>query len=47
MEIVKLKKACSSSDNKAILEEHNKTLACLQNSLDIAEDAYNAYNTFI
>ncbi|CAD8125648.1 unnamed protein product [Paramecium sonneborni] len=46
MEIVKLKKACSSSDNQAILEQHNQTLTCLQNSLDIAEDAYNAYNTF-
>ncbi|CAK84723.1 unnamed protein product (macronuclear) [Paramecium tetraurelia] len=47
VEIVKLKNACSSSSSQDIMEEHNKTLACLQNSLDIAEDAYNAYNAFI
>ncbi|CAD8103931.1 unnamed protein product [Paramecium primaurelia] len=47
MEIVKLKKACSSSNSQAILEEHNQTLTCLQNSLDIAEDAHHAYNAFI
>ena len=29
MEIIKLKKACSSSDNKAIIEEHDATLMCL------------------
>ncbi|CAD8179012.1 unnamed protein product [Paramecium octaurelia] len=47
VEIVKLKNACSSSSSQDILEEHNKTLTCLQNSVDIAEDAYNAYNAFI